>query len=57
MLAKAAIWLVIALVLFTVFKQLERGGGGSVRTIAYSEFIDQVRAGHIKTVRLQDSAG
>jgi cell division protease FtsH len=57
MLAKAAIWLVIALVLFTVFRQLERGAAGSVRTIAYSEFIDQVHAGHIKNVRLQDSTG
>ena len=57
MLAKAAIWLVIALVLFTVFRQLERGTAGSVRTIAYSEFIDQVHAGHIKSVRLQDSTG
>ena len=57
MLAKAAIWLVIALVLFTVFRQLERGAAGSVRTVAYSEFLDQVHAGHVKTVRLQDSAG
>src|SRR5882762_1810536 len=57
MLAKAAIWLVIALVLFTVFRQLERGTGGSARPVAYSEFLDQVRAGHVKSVRLQDSAG
>ncbi|HEY4039766.1 MAG TPA: ATP-dependent metallopeptidase FtsH/Yme1/Tma family protein, partial [Burkholderiaceae bacterium] len=55
--AKIAIWAVIALVLFTVFKQLERGSGGSVRTIAYSDFIDQVHAGHIKNARLQDSSG
>src|SRR5258706_961183 len=57
MLAKAAIWLVIALVLFTVFRELERGAGGSARPVAYSEFLDQVRAGHVKSVRLQDSAG
>ncbi len=57
MLAKAAIWVVIALVLFTVFRQLERGAAGNVRGVAYSEFLDQVHAGHVKTVRLQDSAG
>src|SRR5258708_28868255 len=57
MLAKAAIWVVIALVLFTGSRQLERGAGGSAGPVAYSEFLDQVRAGHVKSVRLQDSAG
>src|SRR6202043_3619934 len=57
MLAKAAIWLVTALVLFTVFRQLERGAAGSVRAFAYTEFLDQVHAGHIKSVKLQDSSG
>jgi len=55
--AKIAIWAVIALVLFTVFRQLEHGAAGSVRTIAYSEFLDQVHQGHIKSARLQDAAG
>jgi cell division protease FtsH len=57
MLAKAAIWVVIALVLLMVFRALERGAAGNVRTVAYSEFLDQVHAGHVKTVRVQDSAG
>src|SRR5882672_1171489 len=57
MLAKAAIWLVIALVLFTVFRQLERGATGNVRTVAYAEFLDQVHAGHVRSVHMQDSAG
>jgi cell division protease FtsH len=57
MLAKAAIWLVIALVLFTVFRQLERGATGGAHPLAYTEFLDQVRAGHIRSVKLQDSAG
>ncbi|MBV8210119.1 MAG: ATP-dependent zinc metalloprotease FtsH [Burkholderiaceae bacterium] len=57
MLAKAAIWLVIALVLFTVFRQLERGAVGNPHKIPYSEFIEQVRSGHIKSAHLQDSTG
>jgi cell division protease FtsH len=54
--AKIAIWAVIALVLFTVFKQLERGAAGSVKPIAYSEFLDLVHQGHIKSAKLQDTA-
>jgi len=57
MLAKAAVWLVIALVLFTVFKQLERGGGSSATPIAYSDLISEIHAGHIKSVRIQDTVG
>jgi len=57
MLAKAAVWLVIALVLFTVFKQLEKGGGTNAQGIPYSELITEIRAGHIKSVRIQDAVG
>jgi cell division protease FtsH len=57
MFAKAAIWLVIALVLFTVFKQLENRTGGSSRLMAYSEFINDVRAGRIKSVTIQEMPG
>jgi cell division protease FtsH len=55
--AKAAIWLVIALVLFTVFKQLEKGTAGNVQAIAYSQFIAEVHAGHIKKAVIQESSG
>ena len=57
MLAKAAVWLVIILVLFTVFKQLERGGGTSATQIAYSDLISEIHAGHIKSVKIQDTVG
>ena len=54
--SKVAVWLVIALVLFTVFKQFERTG---VQTgmIGYSDFLEEVRAKRIRSVTLQESAG
>ena len=54
--AKAAIWLVIAVVLFTVFQKLEKGGGGNIQPVAYSQFVNEVRAGHIKSARIQESS-
>ncbi|MDT7836689.1 ATP-dependent zinc metalloprotease FtsH [Aquabacterium sp. OR-4] len=54
--SKVAVWLVIALVLFTVFKQFDRGvsAGGQ---IGYSEFLDEVRAKRVKQVTLQEGNG
>ena len=41
--SKVAVWLVIALVLFTVFKQFDRGvSAGSM--VGYSDFLEEVRA-------------
>ncbi len=54
--AKAAIWLVIAVVLFTVFQKLERGSTGSVQQIPYSQFVNEVRAGHVKSARIQETS-
>ncbi len=55
MFSKAAIWVVIALVLFTVFKQF---GGNALATGAapmpYSEFLDEVKAGRIKEATIED---
>ncbi len=49
MFSKAAVWLVIALVLFTVFKQFDtrqvRGGD-----MSYSEFMDEAKSGRIESV-------
>jgi cell division protease FtsH len=49
MFSKAAVWLVIALVLFTVFKQFDtrqvRGGD-----MPYSQFMDEARSGRIDSV-------
>jgi cell division protease FtsH len=54
--AKAAIWLVIAVVLFTVFQKLERGSGGNVQQVPYSQFVNEVRAGHVKSARIQETS-
>src|SRR3569833_1919419 len=55
MFSKAAIWVVIALVLFTVFKQFDdRGLGGGAAPIPYSDFLDEVKAKHIKEATIED---
>jgi cell division protease FtsH len=51
--SKVAVWLVIALVLFTVFKQFDRGATQG-NQIAYSDFLEEVRNKHIKAVTLQE---
>ncbi len=55
MLAKAAIWLVIALVLFTVFKQFEGRQRPNEGYLPYSEFLAEVKAGRLKQVTIQES--
>ena len=47
--SKVAVWLVIAMVLFTVFKQFDTRGGVGSGTVSYSEFLDQVRNNQIKS--------
>ena len=41
--SKIAVWLVIAMVLFTVFKQFEPRATASSGSIGYSEFLDRNR--------------
>jgi cell division protease FtsH len=54
--SKFAVWMVIALVLFTVFKQFEgKSSAGGATYIGYSEFLDEVRNKRIKTATIQDS--
>ena len=53
--SKVAVWLVIALVLFTVFRQFERGAVASGQ-IGYSDFLEEVRSKRIKSVTLQEGA-
>jgi len=55
MFAKAAIWMVIALVLFTVFKQFEGRQRPGERTLPYSEFLVEVKSGRIKNVEIRES--
>lgn len=55
MFSKAAIWVVIALVLFTVFKQFDgRGLSAGATSIPYSDFLDEVKAKHIKDATIED---
>ncbi|WKB53751.1 ATP-dependent zinc metalloprotease FtsH [Eleftheria terrae] len=54
--SKVAVWLVIALVLFTVFKQFDRGVATSGQ-IGYSDFLEEVRSKRIKAVTLQEGSG
>ena len=55
MFSKAAIWVVIALVLFTVFKQFDgRGMATGAQAVAYSDFLDEVKAKHIKDATIED---
>ena len=54
--SKVAVWLVIALVLFTVFKQFERTGA-QTGMIGYSDFLEEVRSKHVRSVTLQEGVG
>ncbi|MGH6649339.1 ATP-dependent zinc metalloprotease FtsH [Aquabacterium sp.] len=54
--SKIAVWLVVALVLFTVFKQFDRATTAG-NQIGYSDFLEEVRAKRIKSVTLQDGGG
>lgn len=55
MFSKAAIWVVIALVLFTVFKQFDgRGLSGGATPVTYSDFLDEVKSKHLKDVVIED---
>ncbi|GMN82313.1 ATP-dependent zinc metalloprotease FtsH [Variovorax sp. V512] len=49
--------LVIAMVLFTVFKQFDTRGGVGSGTVSYSEFLDQVRNNQIKSAIIPEGAG
>jgi cell division protease FtsH len=54
--SKVAVWLVIALVLFTVFKHFDtRSIAGS--QIGYSDFLEEVRSKRIKNVTIQEGPG
>ncbi len=55
--SKIAVWLVIAMVLFTVFKQFDTRAGASAGNIGYSEFLDEVRGGRIKNATIQEGQG
>ena len=51
--SKIAVWLVIALVLFTVFKQFDGRPATSGDTVTYTQFMNDARAGRINKVDIQ----
>ena len=52
MFSKVAVWMVIAFVLFTVFKQFE-GRARPQDTVSYSQFMEEAKAGRIQKVDVQ----
>jgi cell division protease FtsH len=55
--SKIAVWLVIALVLFTVFKQFDGRTTSGATSLAYSDFLDEVRMRRIKSALIQEGQG
>ncbi|MFT0533047.1 ATP-dependent zinc metalloprotease FtsH [Castellaniella hirudinis] len=51
--SKVAVWLVIALVLFTVFKQFDGRPVTGNDTVTYTQFMNDARAGRINKVDIQ----
>ncbi|MDZ7939208.1 MAG: ATP-dependent zinc metalloprotease FtsH [Rhodoferax sp.] len=54
--SKIAVWLVVGLVLFTVFKQFDSRASTS-GAVGYSDFLEQVRNNQIKSVIIQEGQG
>ncbi|HYP32023.1 MAG TPA: ATP-dependent zinc metalloprotease FtsH [Burkholderiaceae bacterium] len=54
--SKIAVWLVIALVLFTVFKSFNTAQTQGGR-VAYSDFLEEVRNKHIQSVEITEGSG
>ena len=55
--SKIAVWMVIAMVLFTVFKQFDGRAAAGAGTVAYSEFLEQVQGKQIKSATIQEGQG
>ncbi|MBV8618972.1 MAG: ATP-dependent zinc metalloprotease FtsH [Curvibacter sp.] len=55
--SKIAVWLVIAMVLFTVFKQFDSRSTSSAGYVGYSDFLDEVRSNRIKSATIQEGPG
>ena len=53
--SKIAVWLVIALVLFTVFKQFDTRTASGSANMGYSDFLEEVRGKRIKSAVIQES--
>jgi cell division protease FtsH len=55
--SKIAVWLVIAMVLFTVFKQFDTRAGVSSNYLGYSDFLEEVRGQRIKSATIAEGQG
>jgi cell division protease FtsH len=55
--SKVAVWLVIALVLFTVFKQFDTRTAAGSGYLGYSDFLEEVRGRRIKTATISEGQG
>ncbi len=55
--SKVAIWLVIGMVLFTVFKQFDTRGSAGANYLGYSEFLEEVRGKRIKAATIAEGQG
>ena len=55
--SKIAVWLVIAMVLFTVFKQFDTRGAAGAGYVGYSDFLEEVRGNRIKSATIQEGQG
>ncbi len=55
--SKIAVWMVIAMVLFTVFKQFDSRSTAGSGYMGYSEFLDAVRTHQIKSATIQEGQG
>ena len=55
--SKIAVWMVIALVLFTVFKQFDTRSAAGAGYVGYSDFLEEVRGKRIKSAIIQEGQG
>ena len=55
--SKVAVWLVIAMVLFTVFKQFDTRSAAGAGNVGYSDFLEEVRGNRIKSATIQEGQG
>lgn len=51
--ARVAVWILVAVVLFTVFKQFESSSDQAIDQTSYTQFMDDAQAGKIRRVDIQ----
>ena len=51
--ARIAVWILVAVVLFTVFRQFETNSAQPLDQTSYTQFMDDAKAGKIRKVEVQ----